>query len=348
MMPLSSIMLTFLSHNACSGGDLLTHIKHPKGFSSFALACINGDVKVVKEELKRIETASQQDLIKLLETRETSMRLTPLHLILSVGKTLMVTTVISQIKPKHEDHLEIAKLLLKYGARVDARDVCGKSVCHYGAGIMATSTTMQIVTWCCQAYTSRHFLFQDIELHSLKTVSRNGKRGIARGFDVDSGRRLIYFEGEDETKPLAIKPENLKLIHSVVQDDFIDKKSSGTGKKNKKKNKKKDPLPASDNLIDSQDRLGGTCLLEVAMSDKTDIAAFLLDNCCADIEVADLDGFSPKKLAVMHQMGSSVCPMIMKRSMKDARRAKKAEENECAQCGESSKPMSFCSKWYAV
>jgi hypothetical protein len=84
------------------------------------------------------------------------------------------------------------------------------------------------------------------------------------------------------------------------------------------------------------------------MSNKTDIADFLLDKCLADIEVADLDGFSPKKLAVMNQMGSSVCPMIMKRAVKDARRAKKAEEDVCAQCGESSKPVGACSKWYVV
>jgi hypothetical protein len=168
------------------------------------------------------------DFLELLETRETSMRLSPLLLIVSIGKNY------SGGNPK--GLLTTAKALIRHGCRVDARDVVGNTVCHYGAGIKATEMTMQIVEWCVQAYQSSHFLNQEVELHSLKNTAMNGKIGIARGFNVDNGRRVVYLTGEDT--PVGIKPEHLKLANNKSSKIFP-------------------------NLCDVQDRLGGVSLLRI-------------------------------------------------------------------------------------
>jgi len=157
-------------------------------------------------------------------------------------------------------------------------------------------------------------------LHSLKNAAMNGKIGIARGFNVDNGRRVVYLPGEDT--PVGLKPENLKLAN----------------------NKSPKALP---NLCDVQDRLGGVALLEVFMSDRTDVAEFLLDTVGASIDVADWDGYSPSSMASTPggQMGSAVGPLIMKHAMKQARKAKKAAVNSCVQCGVTKKTPMSCGKW---
>jgi hypothetical protein len=285
-----------------SGGDIQAIFATGDGqppLTNFGLSCTIGASEVV---IKMIEKADQPGkvstkLLELLETRETSMRLSPLLMIVSMGKNISVGNAENPQK-----HLTAAKALIRHGCRVDAKDVAGKTVCHYGAGVMATKMTMQIVDWCVQAYQSSQFLNQEVELHSLKNASMNGKIGIARGFNVDNGRRVVYLPGEDT--PVGIKPENLKLANS----------------------KSPKALP---NLCDVQDRLGGVSLLEVLMSDRTDVSEFLLDTVDASIDVADWDGCSPKFMASTPgaQMGSKVGPVIMKHMMKEARKATKAALN---------------------
>ena len=45
----------------------------------------------------------------------------------------------------------MAELMLRYGARPDAQDVCGKTVCHNSTGAMATETTKSVVKLCAEA-----------------------------------------------------------------------------------------------------------------------------------------------------------------------------------------------------
>ena len=302
-----------------SGGDIQAmFVSAPGGkpsLTDFGLYCAVGQSDRVMTALQVNDRPGKAstNLLELLETRETSMRLSPLLMIVSLGKN------ISGGNPK--GLLTNAKALIQHGCRVDAKDVVGKTVCHYGAGVMATKTTMQIVEWCVQAYQSNQFLNQEVELHSLKNATMNGKIGISRGFNVDNGRRVVYLPGEDT--PVGIKPENLKLANS----------------------KSPKALP---NLCDVQDRLGGVALLEVFMSDRTDVAEFLLDTVGASINVADWDGYSPASMASTPgmQMGSAVGPLIMKHAMKQARKATKVALNSCVQCGVTKKtPPMICSKW---
>jgi hypothetical protein len=48
-------------------------------------------------------------------------------------------------------HAEVIALLLKHGARPHARDVCGKTIVHYGAGSHSTATSMELVQPCIDA-----------------------------------------------------------------------------------------------------------------------------------------------------------------------------------------------------
>jgi hypothetical protein len=229
-----------------------------------------------------------------------------------------------------KNQIKAAKLLLFHGARPDAKDVCGKTVFHYGAGVYATMTTMKIAKMCMEAAESCHLFGKEVELQGLKTKAFNGKRGICRGYDVDTGRRAVYIT--DERKNLALKPENIRLVKGQ------------TGSKRPK-------------LCDSQDRLGGTCLLEVFMSNRTDVATFLLEECGASIDIADFDGCSPKSMASTPgmQASTSVAPIVAKFAMVSERKKRKAAEamkmKSCGNCGavdSGTRPFSICSRWYVL
>jgi hypothetical protein len=314
-----------------NGGDLHEHATFGK-LSQFGVACIKGEVEFVETSLKQASSNGRgdsdpskpsKDLIRLLETRETSMRVSPLLMIVSLGKN------IPGADPAHlaQRQVAIATMLLKYGARPDAKDVCGKTVCHYGAGQMATDMTMKVVDMCIPAAQSSHLFGKDVELYGLSNETMNGKRGIARGYIAGTGRRAVYLL--DQKKEMAIKPGNIRLIEAQNRVE---------------------PRP---NLCDIQDRLGSVSLLEVFMTSRSDVAEFLLDKHNARIDVADWDGFSPKSMALRPGTGlvTSVAPIIMKRAMKQGRAEKKAGERQCSKCGaveSTTLVLSVCAKCKVV
>jgi hypothetical protein len=311
-----------------NGGDLQEHAEFGR-LSQFAVACITGVVEAVETSLKQAASTSNngssdpskpsEALIRLLETRETSMRVSPLLMIVSLGKN------VPQADPARQ--VAIATMLLKYGARPDAKDVCGKTVCHYGAGQMATDMTMKVVDMCIPAAQSSHLFGKDVELYGLSNESMNGICGIARGYIAGTGRRVVYLL--DQKKEMAIKPSNIRLVEA---------------------NNEAEPRP---NLCDIQDRLGIVSLLEVFMTNRDDVAKFLLDKHDARIDLADSDGFSPKSMALKPGAGfvTSVGPMIMKRAMKQSRAEKKSVKRQCTKCEaveSSTLVLSKCAKCKTV
>jgi len=187
-----------VDHNAFSAGCDLTLER------IFVYGCVQGKYQAIKMYL---ETANRDmkerkgkvgtALVHLLESRVTSTQITPLLSIVSLGKGLKEATSAERFRILCEDHLKIVRLLLLYGARPDCKDVCGKTVCHYGAGVMATPTTMEVVRMCSAAYQSSHFFGKEVLLQGLNSEHLNGKRAIARGFVTESGRRVVYLI-EDE------------------------------------------------------------------------------------------------------------------------------------------------------
>jgi hypothetical protein len=138
--------------------------------------------------------------------------------------------------------LKVVQILLEYGARPDARDIIGRTVVHYGAGIYATDVTLEIVTMCINASRSsfmfgkeieiRHFSNPNTSSSSDQTDKRNkqsrnnnkammdwkqynGKRGIAQGYIVETGCRIVYLFGyKNEVR--TIKPNNIKLCQKII------------------------------------------------------------------------------------------------------------------------------------
>jgi len=304
-------------HLFAAGGDISEHFAGG-GVSKFAMACASGSLKTVQSELLSVKSTAVQpfsnsgELRKLLETRETSMRLSPLLLIVSLGKVLFMPG-------SHQQFEAVAKLLLKTGASPVAKDVVGKTVAHYGAGGMATKMTLEVCDMCIRAAKSHHLFGKDVKLQGLKTEEMNGKLGIVGGFDADSNRRAVYLT-EDE-REVWIKVENI-----VLQDQ--DSK----------------PYPL---LTDIQDRLGNVSLQEIIMPSEApgtivdETAEFLLKKHNTSIYTEDCDGCSP--IQMVSGMGivngeRTVSKLVMEAATKkgrETRKARKQEGSTCANCNKT-------------
>lgn len=297
------------------GGDIHAHLSEGK-VSKFAMLCVMGNFVEVKKMIDDVTKSSEEPwsrnpkLKALLETRNTSMRLSPLLLIVSAGKNLPAVS--------KKLHVKIATLLLKYGADPTARDVLGKTVVHYGAGAFATEMTLEVVSMCIEAAKSNHLVGQEIELQNLKTIEMNGKKGVVEGYE--SGRSVVFVC--ENRKRFCFKSENLRSASHVKE---------------------------SVSLTDIQDRLGSISLHEVIMQNRVDVADFLLKQHNTSIYVQDLDGASPFNMTLgMGTMGNEVCTMVMNKAQKNAeasRKAKKEKEHICASCGrELGKVVLTCSR----
>ena len=221
---------------------------------------------------------------------------------------------------------DAVKLLLEYGARPDAKDVCGKTVCHYGMGCMATEMTLTTARYCLEAHQSSHLFGKEVELHSLQKEDMNGLRGICRGYSVATGRRSVYVF--DEKKAVAIKPENLRLVGA--DDADVDS--------------------TRPKLCDVPDRLGGVALLEVYMQGRVDVAKILLDEHHASIDVADVDNCSPRSMA-LHPGAALMTPvaaMINQHALRLSRAEKRLHQNSCTKCGITDVRLFACSKCHVV
>ena len=278
--------------------------------SDFAKYCISGQVELVKQTLERVAHGNKDpdftaepvpELIKLLETRETALRLSPLMMIVSIGKNLESANGNRQV--------QVAKLLLQYGARPDARDVCGKTVCHYGMGAMATKMTLNVVHLCMEAHPTSHLFGKKVQLHSLKTASKNGQQGWCKGYVTDTGRRAVYLIEEKHT--VGIKPANIRLVE---EEDG-------------------ETTPTPTKLCDIPDRLGVVCLLEVIQADRVDVARVLLREYHANLDIEDCDGISPRKLSTNTALMSSVATMVNKAAAKESKKEQKESLLLCSNCG---------------
>lgn len=314
-----------------TGGDLqYLGMMELRPLSTFVQNCVMGQVKAVEAVLERIKPGPR--LIEKLETREGALRLSPLLFIVSMGKN------IAGEGPSLDDGQEqVAKLLLSYGANAGARDVCGKTVCHYGMGAMATDMTLAVGSACIEAYEFQHFCHQRVELHGLSSQpSMNGKQGYCRGFVADAGRCAILLPGQ--TEPVGIKPINLKLVNG---------------------NNAAAPTSNNKKLCDIPDRLGGVCLLEVIQAGRTDVAQLLLKKYDPDLEISDCDGISPKSMALNTGLVSRVSTMIVKHLAKTGRQEMKVQREQnrsrCCHCQKekstgSAEVMKECARcrqvWY--
>ena len=301
-------------HLFATGGDILEHFTNRKA-SKFAMACASGNLKLAQSELQIVKSKAVQpfseceEMTKMIETRETSMRLSPLLLIVSLGKNFMSEA--AQFE-------SVAKLLLTNGASPVAKDVVGKTVSHYGAGAFATKMTRSVTDMCIRAAQSHHLYGKKVILHGLKREDMNGKEGFVGGFDPDSNRRGIYLT--EDRKEVWIKTENISLPNRAAECQ---------------------PYPL---LTDIQDRLGTVSLHELLMPSEVmkdsvaETAEFLLKRHDTCIYTEEADGCTPVQMA--SGMGATygqaaVAKLIMEAATKEGRQARKERKLDdltCANC----------------
>jgi len=93
------------------------------------------------------------------------------------------------------DHSGVIAVLLQYGARLDAKDICGKTVVHYGAGSHSTEASISLVEMCIDAAEKLSLptklvniqdRFGDVALHEVVMGNRVEvcRFLISRGADV--------------------------------------------------------------------------------------------------------------------------------------------------------------------
>mmetsp|Transcript_26875 Transcript_26875/g.65313 ORF Transcript_26875/g.65313 Transcript_26875/m.65313 type:complete len:597 (+) Transcript_26875:189-1979(+) len=357
------------------GGDI-PGTGNARAFSSFGMNCMQGDFLRVRYMLEETcdglsqPLSRQERLRRLLESRETSLRLSPLLLMVSAGKNF----------PATKQHSKIAKLLLRYGASPDAKDVLGKTVVHYGAGAMATPMTMEIAGMCIKAAETSDMYGKSAKLEGLQNAAMNGKMGCVGGFDVDSERRGIYIP--ELKKELWVKPSNIRITTKPVEPDptsnisgreailegLKDEKMNGQegilGKYDPEKERRSIYIPdlkkqvwakpvnirlskQKPNLTDVKDRFGGVSLHEVMMSNRVDVAEFLLKTHGTSIHTKDVDGISPMVMTMgggmmwskgVGKMISTIARAEAAADRKEAKKAQNAEKdagNFCASCNKS-------------
>jgi len=103
------------------------------GLSPFMLACALGDAMRVRAALAAAHEAGEEATFRLLERRETNLRVPPLHAVVIGANNKMTTEagVKNQCPWSHNaDHVQVARQLLDAGARPDAKDVCGYTMFH--------------------------------------------------------------------------------------------------------------------------------------------------------------------------------------------------------------------------
>lgn len=330
--PVSDVQKRAVLRKLWSHGGDFNEVMSGRALSPFASAVVRGEAKLVEEMLAKTEVASDERH-RLLELRETGMRLSPMLLLIAIGaKNIMQGTYayfIADMTGKPQ-HLEVAKILLKYGARPDSCDVTGKNACHYGAGCMATQLSMDIVALCMEAYPSDAYFGQKVQLYGLNSKKLNGIRGTCGGFL--NGRRIIHLDEEgdssDRTKrSVLIKPENIREAETLKDLNY------------------------DDLLLNKQDRLGSVSLHEVFSNDRVDVAEFLIKN-GVDIDMVDYDGYSPRRWAEFNgQMPGRKCNMKLYKSMRKVENKARKAARCCGKCGrpeEKENSLFHCSRCRSV
>jgi hypothetical protein len=286
------------------GADVASHLRNPRCMSEFVMHCIQGKTQLVETILKK---ASLEERRKLMEKRETSFRLSAILFVIAISKYPEIVEQATGRRMADMDFIGVAKVLLKYGARPDIKDVSGKTVAHYGVGSMATKVTLQLADYCIQAAKSCKHFGETVTLQGLSNEAYNGQTGTLGGFVTDTDRRVVYLEKDGKTKELAIAPKNILYENSPIVDERY-------------------------NLVDITDRLGSVALHEVIMSSRTDVAAILLDKYDASLDVESAMGVTPRAMSYISMGGlhGTVVEMVRKHSIRT--RPKAQELRECNKC----------------
>lgn len=129
----------------CAGGDLLPLFQQQL-LPEFAVACLTGQVGTLQRVLDQARLEPGDSLHRVLETRWSNLRVTPL---------IMTLVGALRIVGPGSNHLACARALVEAGCRIAARDVVGKTVVHYGGGAVSDPRSREIVKYCAGVYDAR-------------------------------------------------------------------------------------------------------------------------------------------------------------------------------------------------
>lgn len=286
------------------GADVSIHLVNPQYMSEFAMHCVQGNTNLVESILKK---SSFEERKKLMEKRETSFRMSAILFVVAISKHPLIVQLATGRRVVDMDFVGVAKALLKYGARPDAKDVSGKTASHYGVGSMATEITLQTADYCIQASKSCKHFGETVVLHGLSNEAYNGQSCTLGGYIADTDRRVVYLEKDGKTKELAIAPKNIMYENRTILDEAY-------------------------KLVDIPDRLGSVALHEVIMSNRTDVAGILLDKYDASLDVKCEGDVTPRSMSFQPFGGlhGSVIEMAGKHATRT--RPKNQELRECHKC----------------
>ena len=118
-----------------AGGNIFELLRRDD-LPAFVTGCILGSIDMCRDFLTCVAMCTPEDKLSTLETRHSILRLPPLFCVL-IGYVRLQSALVAAGKEgmgKQREFLDIMKLLLKHGARCDARDLCGKTLIHYAIG----------------------------------------------------------------------------------------------------------------------------------------------------------------------------------------------------------------------
>jgi len=296
------------------GADLDSYLCY-NGFSPFALACGTGNVPVATQMLEATDFGSMERT-HLLELRETGMRFAPLCLTVALYKAKSHVAMRLNIPESRMNHSAILKLLLRYGAAPDCKDMTGKTIIHYAAGSFAMEDTLEMADFCIEAAKSCVHFNKDVTLRNLVKDQYNGQTGTLGGYFADSGRREVILK--DGTQ-LSLKPTNIFF----VQEGAV--------------NGEKCVYDGDRKLVNDQDRTGMISLHEVFPSARVDVARFLTHKHNVSIDIEDRGKTSVRSMAYTSFMVSEMTNLIRKYGSKHT-------GIQCIMCGKSDGKIFQCSR----
>ena len=309
-----------------TGADVDTAFTpHVGNLTKFGSACVLGVVGVVKQLISQAAKESPEAVRALVERRETVLRLPPLMLVLTgqprfnmVGTTKDTTVVVQR-------YVDIVAQLLMHGAQPRARCVVGKTVVHYGAGMLANATTLAITDMCIAASKAGPPPWTEVILTGLTKAELNGRRGIVRGYVHESGRRSVELHGAG-SKTLAIKPIN---IAAAADADAAGTSADGTADGA--------AAGATPLLVDTADRLGSVQIHDAVDQNLPHLVKFLAGKHGASVTLQSPDGRSAVSRATTNAFSapdaSAELNRIMLKRARHSTKAQKRTDSHCCHCG---------------
>lgn len=130
-----------------TGADVYDLIRND-GLSPFLVACTQGKVKECQVMLAACLDQDAKSM--LLETRYSLVRLSAIFFV-AIGFAVVRPTMTGKEDNTGSNYIEVMRLLLREGARPDARDVCGKTIVSYCCGPLCqlgTTVLLEMASLC--------------------------------------------------------------------------------------------------------------------------------------------------------------------------------------------------------